>query len=642
MATKTIIYKLNDNNYDSIVKNYLDNLFESHTHIYHPDYLYQIVYNDYIEKNNIKLQLIDTINEYYIKKKEIIRDLIKKNKFSLNSLNQIIINYIVTVKYLEKLLFIFEDTDKIFIKKLFSDQILISFLEVNIIKEENINDIKAICVNISKYSEEYKWFLKLIGSIYNISDFKIESDLIPEKYKIFYEIIYYINRVDHITKIFNFINEINYIVHPLLNKIEQIIITGIELCTNLTELINLIIGISKINTCLFLLNSLLIKNKLAVSINRLLLDLNNFSNNEIYNFLNLMIVSKQNNIIMNDILLIFQNNNINRLILDIIDNSINDQPDFIKNFIPFLINITEINLFFTVYYELLIKRILSEQTNIYNEKTIIDIFNIYFDKKILFKINKVINDVIISHTNLNYYKTKYNINNFNTMTTSYSNWNINYNEGFVKFKNNINSNSELYTRIIHYQTYYNTIYDDKNTLIWLLHFGEVKIKYNNIIIILLPIQLLVLELFNNNNFLSIDDIKSQYFFENYSDKFKNNIILSLINAQILTNIKNIYTLNLISVDTNLIEIYINITKITELEKPITSKLNNLAYSPQDITRCFINKYVKVKSYDKNELYNLIKDNKYFELTDEIFNKALDIMIKLDYVIVNDNIVSYVL
>jgi len=48
--------------------------------------------------------------------------------------------------------------------------------------------------------------------------------------------------------------------------------------------------------------------------------------------------------------------------------------------------------------------------------------------------------------------------------------------------------------------------NDKKKILWLLQYGEVEVEYNNYILKMLPIQLLVLELFNSNDNMNIKDI----------------------------------------------------------------------------------------------------------------------------------------
>jgi hypothetical protein len=646
MDLDTIIYRLNDRNYGSIITNYLDNFIESNIHIYHPDYIHQIISSEYIQKNDIKIILTEIIDEFYIKKRENIRELIKKNKFSLNSLNNIIIKFKDLIISLENLSLKFDDINQYFIKKIFSDQILIKFLITQITNTDNISDIEILCKNIDKYSEEYRWFLKLIGtSYYNLLDFKIDNVYVPEKYKMFYELKYFIDNINSIKKIFNFIENINYIIGPLSYKLEEIVIKTIDSCEFLSELIDLI---NNVDFTILNLSTNKIKNKIGLLINSFMLKINNFSFNEIYNFLSLLIISKKNNIMLNDVLLLFQNKFMTNLILSIIHdyNFINKNIEFVINLIPFLSNLKDINIFFDNYHTLLIKRLLSGQTDIENEKIVVNKLTNFFEKKYTNKICQVIYDITISNQNLAFYTNKYNINNLDLITTSYVYWDINYNEGYVNFNNIISergfiksSDNTLFLNIRNYHNYYNNIFGGKWMLIWLLHYGKVTIKYNNLIITLLPIQLLVLELFNDIDLISINDIKSKSFFENYSDKFKNDIINSLINSNILKNNKNICSLNNSSnISTDLIGQFMNSNIFT---KPDTVQL---AHNSEDIIRCLIKKFVKVQSYIKNDLYNLIKENtiKYFELNGELFNKSLDIMIKLDYVKINNDLIEYII
>jgi hypothetical protein len=90
-----VISKLSEDhdiNYTSLLKNYLENYFEADINVYHPDYICQLLWNNKLTK----IQTIDIYNKIIattlIKKKQNISMLIKKEKFSLKSLNLLIIN----------------------------------------------------------------------------------------------------------------------------------------------------------------------------------------------------------------------------------------------------------------------------------------------------------------------------------------------------------------------------------------------------------------------------------------------------------------------------------------------------------------------------------------------------------------------
>ena len=63
-----IIHKLpGDNiNYNSVIKNYLENYFESNINIYHPDYIYQLIWNNKVCKDEIDQLFNDAISNILI------------------------------------------------------------------------------------------------------------------------------------------------------------------------------------------------------------------------------------------------------------------------------------------------------------------------------------------------------------------------------------------------------------------------------------------------------------------------------------------------------------------------------------------------------------------------------------------------
>jgi hypothetical protein len=297
-----------------------------------------------------------------------------------------------------------------------------------------------------------------------------------------------------------------------------------------------------------------------------------------------------------------------------------------------------------IYHKLLIERILSNEINIENEELIINKLLLLFGPKLTNKSFKVIFDYKKSLENLEIYKKKNNINIFNTITTSYSNWDINYNEGYVTFDSNNNvflMNLESY--IINYIKEYNVIYNNEKKLIWLLQYGEIEINYNGLDIKLLPIQLIVLELYNIKNTFTFDEIINQSFFINYSNKFKENIINSLLNSNILINNNNkIYLNENNNISTNLIDIYINnINNVDNIDKQqFNHIINDLSYDREYIVKTNINHNLKLKSMDKDLLFNKLKNTiSVFKLTEEIYNNTINKMIKYDYIMMENNILT---
>ena len=150
---------------------------------------------------------------------------------------------------------------------------------------------------------------------------------------------------------------------------------------------------------------------------------------------------------------------------------------------------------------------------------------------------------------------------------------------------------------------------------------------------MLPIQFMIVEMFIYKDSIPIDEIMSSKFLSNYSNKFKNDIIYSLILSKLMITIND----NLIlskngTFKHNLIDIYL-------LESQyIKNKINDeLIFSYRDIIVTNINHILKLKSLNFNDLFDEIKNKiKLFNVDNLLFNSSLDYMINMDYIIYNIN------
>jgi hypothetical protein len=648
-----IINKLNNNeNSISIVKNYLENYFESDINIYHPDYIYQLIWNNKVDNNIVEQLFNESISNVLIQKRQNIRNLIKKDKFDLSSLNKLINNFNSKVIKLENILFLKKNNMGDNIRLLLSDPILINYLENEFVNldDTTVSNIKKLTEILSKYSvENYNWFLKLIGSVLRNNIVSLFVN-IPEKYKHFYELSNMTEYLYLVTDIYKFLKKSILI---LLNPIYEIILSKFILCINnceITELLNLINSNSVIIKKILKENERkLIMNAISNSFDNHISNIESFDHNKIMYLLKLIIKCSDLDILDKYILLIFENDKVINSILDIIHNKINLDIISLKYIVNHL-KIKNKDEFMEKYHKLLIQRILSNEVNIDNEQIIIDELLILFGPKITNKSLKVITDYKNTEEELKNYKKKTNIEIFNTLTTSYSNWNINYNQGYVTFniqnemndkiiefdnKENAIKLIELETFIINYDKYYNSIYNHKRKLLWLLQYGEIEITYNNIEITLLPIQLMILELYNIKYTFTFNEIYNQKFFINYSNKFKEDIVNSLINGNILFQDNNKLYLNennITNISTNLIDVYLN--NIISETKPIQ---NELAHDREDIVKTLINHNLKITPIDKDILFNKLENNiSVFKLTLDIYNNAVNKMIKYDYITIDNN------
>jgi hypothetical protein len=259
-----------------------------------------------------------------------------------------------------------------------------------------------------------------------------------------------------------------------------------------------------------------------------------------------------------------------------------------------------------------------------------------FGKKTTFKIDKVINDFISSNDNVKNYTT--NIS-FDNITTSYSNWDINYSQGYVEISSTLLTKPDNnFTKLLsNYDSYYDKIYSNKRKLIWLLQYGEVNVTFlNSIELKLLPIQLLVLEIFEYTDLVKLDKIKESSFFNNYSIKFRDSIINSLIIGGLLILTDNQLKLsNCVNIATNYIDIFIN---NSDKESVFIDTKAEIAHNREDIIKSIINHYLKISAKNKLELYDLVSRNiKLFELNEELFIKSINSLIKFDYIKYENNL-----
>jgi hypothetical protein len=327
----------------------------------------------------------------------------------------------------------------------------------------------------------------------------------------------------------------------------------------------------------------------------------------------------------------------------------NEKQNDATRLLKFALNIKNKDIFIAKYYQYLTKRIMSKMSNINSESAInnftkyINIEKIIFNflkitvgNKICYKISKVINDTELSfNDNIEFNKLTNNMfNKISVITTSFNNWDINQTEGIVTNKI---TEKLLHTQLGKYlhsfDDYYKIKYCDKKILNWFPHFGEISITYLNQELIMLPIQFMVVEMFNDVNQIKIDSIQNAIFFANYTLKFRNDIIGSLIMSGMFKDDSNVMILlNTKIINNNFIEIFLNTSDYTSIWE--NNRNEELVHTREEITSTVINHVLKINSkplfYD--ELFTLVKKSIIlFELDDLIFTKTIERMINQDYI-----------
>ncbi len=620
--------KEEDFDYKTQVINFIENYLESEISILHPDYLYLITST---ENENINNDILQLFKNYLKKLKLNIKNLIKRGDFSIDkSLNKILQNYIHKINYLNTIFKI----DKTIFFNLFhntiiSDQILVNFIETELLTLScDINiDIKTLFTNIKiineNNNENYIWFLKLIGSIIKNNIPTIKENI---NNKLLYEIKLITIYITKIKKTYNFIGiSSEHIIEPIIEVYIEKIKTLINIENNFDdfyflvenfwkEITDVIIFKEKINT---------LKNDISIKIQK---KIQEKDNKDPIKIIKLIVMLNDYKIVEEQIFLLFNNECIFNNINEFINCYIISDHIIVNKLILLLKYLKEKDVFIQNYHNQLIKRLLSTKTLITIENILCESLIQVFGVCEINKIKQCIKDYITSSEDLN----KYGASNFTTtlITTSYEAWNINYNNGFLdKFNIDINYQNGLLNFIQKYNKFYKTI-NDKKKLLWLLQYGEVEVEYNNYTLKMLPIQLFILELFNFNDSLNINDILNNKLFVNYHNEYIKQIIFSIVDSGLLCINNNILTLTPNVNNTNLIISYYNI----KTDNIVLDINYDIIHSRKDITTTWINHLLKKGEKTFDELFCIISSEiKLFPMDKNILENALEYMIKQDYI-----------
>jgi hypothetical protein len=643
-----------------------------------------------IMKDNFDIIKLTNFIDNYISKLERINTIFLDNNIIINGLSLLetyILNNQSILQFLEdNIIKMNKDNKKNFINfyrvinkiKLFSSNIYNSILNIftnsfiknimeidNISLPENLKEIQLLDNYISYYNN--------IIFYYNfIQEIKIlAKQLVINTNNKFFNIInsadidtilfllenYYIKFVK-IFNIYNLYNDItnNYNYYRLLN----IIINIIDNCVCNNDIINII----KLSTCYNIIYNNIKETIKTSKSDNFINNIKKINKSAFYNY-------KFNSSVQNtDIIL---NNIVVKSNYDILIDFINtingiyniDNNEDIYNINGYTIiiirnYIKEQDIFATKYYHKLIEKLTNSLIHFSSNNQLVDntinkyIKNEMSKYKILFgdkeieinniynKICKIINDTESSYNNIigfNKEFKQFNNLNFSVMTISHNKWDINIEDGLLR-KETVNKMDTHFSKLL--DNYIN-FYENKNkingnkTLFFYPQYGEVVIQFMNQQFKMLPIQYLVLEMFENTNSIKLDTILEAEFFKNYSNKFKKDIINSFISANLFVNYGDSITNdNIIILQTsgnfnnNLIDIYYNLSNYNEI---IINKLNKeIIHNRIDIINCNINSLLKINSYNKDELYNLIKNKiNLFIVKDDLIDKSIEYLIKNDYI-----------
>jgi len=627
-----IISEFNSNNSidASQINNFIENYLESETYIIHPDYIHQLVWHNKISDCD---KLIDTNMKKHLKQiKTNITNFIKKGDFDISfGLNKLIKSYHDEIKYLNTLFnsMNYQQYEALFQNNILSDPFLLSYLEnelstLDITKKEEIKtliyNIKRLYVNTN---ENYIWFLKFIGTTLRSTIPEINLNITNKQSCEFMMLLKYISEIN------SYYNFLGWEKKNIISSLNDILYDKFMELLNIEDFIQLY---TLLKSKWYDINKLLandslnkkIKVEFSIILSKYVKKIKKYSQEEIYNLLNLVLFTNKIGLVESYILNIFHSPVILENIFIIINANIISNIEFIINIIPFLSNIKEKDIFICEYQKHLIRRLLSQDTLVENERTIINLMIPVFGEKYIKKLTKIVTDYMTSLLDFHNYN-QINQHKIEVVTTSYSNWDINWSNGFVNSNSCTNNKSQLGYYIETYNKFYQKRYKDKRKLLWLPQYGEIDIEYAGNTITLLPIQLMVLELFETKESLSEKFILHQPFFNNYSEQYKNDILKTFESSGILQRSNTDYILTTNVLKTNLINL---------IGSPVNSitVYNDLALTRKYITCTWVNSWLKKTSLSYEQLFTqLNKDIVLFVLSRELLTETIDWMIENDYI-----------
>jgi hypothetical protein len=628
------------------IRNYIENYLKSDILIFNYDYINQAMWFNLINDQKIIEYIEILVKEYLIERRNIIRSFIKNKRFGLENLNIFLDNYIIKIEFINTITNFNEELiskNNILLSNLIiSDSIIILYIEsqLQIFEKSNLVKIFLEKVNyLSKY-DNYNMYNKLILIFSNVFRQHLPQNEYPlpkniKSLQLFSDLVkYYENIKNH----YNFL-DFHKLTEKILNEIIDKFINIISDNSNIMKLSEINIMFQHIHkelNSIFFIN----ESKIEILINSIINFLNKHFTDKNIDIKNIRYILKfiysiNNKKYKSKFIILFDNEYTIDIIINFLDCIIKEKHSIceINKIINFIINIKNKELFCSLYYQYLVKRILlnlsqtfptKEEYNTYilYEKDIYNLLHNCFNKNLTYKIKRVICDVLHSYDNIESMD-----NLFPILITSYNCWDLNY-EGIVNY-NMLDKMKHTFlgNYLLNNSINYSNLNPDK-VLNWLLHYGEVNITYLNQNIKMLPIQFMIIELFNDTD---IVDISSIHFLDNYTENFKNDLIKSLVLSKIFKkNNSNLILQSSGIFESDLIKLFYNNININTIS-------NDLVHSKEDIIKTNINHILKIQNLNYKDLFNIIKKKiVLFDIDTILFDKSLEYMINMDYIKINND------
>ena len=604
-----------------------------------------VFYNLPISDDEIKTMTNNHLNNFLTQCRNNIRKNIKKDNFNLEAMNKFIINFIQKLKYISTIAqyskLVYDDGINLLSSLILTDSIIIMYIQDNLIEldEDNKKHFKTLLtiLNTEESHDVYNKMLQIIKTGFKKNVLNFEELPIPINYKRMQKLY---NMVDYYNKIrdhFNYLTENNNLV--VVNDVKELIFSCLfDIFNN-----NSLMEVS------YLFNKLLKSFTFIIKDNN---DNHNYSsecikfidrclkqdNLDFQSFIVLVeqmqLIIKDNNhkqIIINKIGEIFSNNDNIQHIHNYIDMSIKNNNN-IATSISYIKFVQNKDKFINKYYEYLVKRLTSDIKNMQNiinrEIEASKELAKYFENKYLYKINKEI-DYALNSINFRYHldDTKHEI-----YITPFEGLNITQSMGLISSKQ-----LEISDYINNYVVEYKKFTENKKTLNLIAHCGEVIISYLEHDFVMFPIHYIILNMFNENTSVTLDDIKSMPMLSNYSQQLDKYIQCFIISGLLTVSKDTVLILETCPkkiLKTNLINIYMEI-KDNDYEFKVEKEI---MHSREEITTSVINHVIKKSPLKMEDMYKQTKEMiSLFPLEKELFEKVVSNMVKNDYIENRDSI-----
>lgn len=291
------------------------------------------------------------------------------------------------------------------------------------------------------------------------------------------------------------------------------------------------------------------------------------------------------------------------------------------------------------------KMIINEEINVKELIKLAHLFEETKFKKLYHDLSIIVSDNDFSKKFSKNLSNNFNIN-MNVYALNANFWALNFTEGFIECKGSLwdlsTSKTDNFNNL--YQllsSSYSIATDEKRRFRMIGHLGNVEFDYkmNSISkkIRMLPIQSYLFQIIYDKNNIDRKDLVSTKSISNYSFKFINELIDSLIVGKIIVEHNGVLSVNnkISNIDEDYVEILYadSIKKVTKYQ-PV--------YNTKTIISCWINKFLKNNTHNVNTLFQKISKELncgVISITKEDFDKSVSYMINNEYIESHDNMLT---